>query len=114
MMRTIIAGSRGVTDYRVVCDAVIASCFDPTVILSGTARGVDRLGEEWATKHKVPIERYPANWEKDGKAAGYYRNTLMSFLADALIAIWDGKSRGTKHMIDLAKQKGMRVYVHKV
>jgi hypothetical protein len=112
-MRTIIAGSRSITDYRAVCDAVTESCFDITTVVSGTARGVDKLGERWARAHGVPVDRYPAQWDRDGKAAGYKRNTVMAILADALIALWDGKSRGTKHMIDEATRRGLRVFVYR-
>lgn len=111
-MRTIIAGSRGITDYQAVCDAVIESGFDITVAVSGTARGVDQLGERWARGHGVPVDRFPAQWDRDGKSAGYKRNVVMAILSDALIALWDGKSRGTKHMIDEAKRRGLRVYVY--
>lgn len=111
-MRTIIAGSRSITDYRQVCDAVIESCFDITVVVSGTARGVDQLGEQWAHTHGIPIDRYPAQWDRNGKAAGYKRNVVMAILADALIALWDGQSRGTKHMIDEATRRGLRVFVY--
>ena len=70
------------------------------------------MGEDWARRHRIPIERYPANWDIDGRSAGYLRNELMGFMSDALIAIWDSKSRGTKHMIDIAQLKGLKVYVH--
>ena len=55
--------------------------------------------------------RFPADWDKYGKAAGYKRNGEMARNADALIAFWDGKSRGTKHMIDLAKKYDLQARV---
>lgn len=82
-----------------------------TVVLSGDARGVDRMGEMWARLNFVRVERYPAQWEVYGKRAGPIRNAEMASNADALIAVWDGSSRGTAHMIDTAKKKGLRVYV---
>jgi len=82
-----------------------------TVVLSGTARGADRLGERWAAEHKIPIERYPAQWNRDGRAAGYIRNQLMSEHAEALVVFWDGKSRGTMHMLNIAKDKGLKIKV---
>lgn len=110
-MRTIIAGSReGPTRHHLM--EAIASCgWKPTVVLSGTARGADRLGEEWAVNNNIRIERFPANWDRYGKSAGYRRNEQMANNAEALIALWDGKSKGTKHMIDIAQQKGLRVHV---
>lgn len=110
-MRTIIAGSRGVTDQSIVDKAIADSGFTIAAVISGTARGVDRMGEDWARRHRIPIERYPAQWDIDGRSAGYKRNELMGFMADALIAIWDSESRGTKHMIDIAQRKGLKVYV---
>ncbi len=59
----------------------------------------------------MPIERYPADWDKHGKPAGYIRNAEMADKAEALLALWDGQSRGTLHMINLAKKKGLLVYV---
>lgn len=111
-MRTIIAGSRDITDYAVVEAAVKASGFAPTVVLSGAARGVDTLGETWAKENGVACERYPAPWDKLGRQAGVFRNNVMATSSDALIAIWDGKSRGTLHMIETAKRRGLKVYVH--
>lgn len=111
-MRTIIAGSRSITDYRAVCDAVTESGFDVTTVVSGTAHGVDQIGERWAGKHGVQVDRFPAQWDRDGKSAGYKRNVVMAILSDALIALWDGKSRGTKHMIEEAKRRGLRVFVY--
>jgi hypothetical protein len=110
-MRTIIAGSRGVTDQSIVDKAIADSGFTITAVISGTARGVDRMGEDWARRHRIPIERYPAQWDIDGRSAGYKRNELMGFMADALIAIWDSESRGTKHMINIAQRKGLKIYV---
>lgn len=114
-MRTIIAGSRDLTDYSNVIEAITlaeARGIIPTVVLSGTARGVDRLGERWAIENHVKLEKYPANWEEFKLRAGHIRNELMASKADALIAIYDGKSSGTKDMISLAMQYGLKVYVY--
>lgn len=109
-MRTIIAGSRGITSPHIVDSAARASGIDVTVVLSGTANGADKLGEAWAEANGIPVERYPADWNKHGKSAGYKRNELMATKADALIAIWDGESKGTKHMMDIATRAGLKVY----
>ena len=115
-MRTIIAGSRNITNYEYFCNVMKEIKFTPTVILSGGASGVDRMGEEWARANNIPVERYPANWNKYGKKAGYIRNKEMVDNADALIAVWDGKSKGTKLTIDLARDKTLRcvVIIHSV
>ena len=70
-----------------------------TEIVSGTAIGIDRMGEEWAIKNDVPVHRMPADWDHLGKRAGYVRNARMAEYADALLAIWDGESNGTRMMI---------------
>lgn len=113
-MRTIIAGSREgprAEHLTAALDAAALGGWEPSVVLSGTARGADTLGEQWAAAHGVPIERFPADWTTHGKAAGYKRNAQMAANADALIALWDGRSRGTKHMIDLATRAGLLVLV---
>ena len=110
-MRTIIAGSRSITDPAWL-DRALAKCgWTPTVVLSGTAPGADRLGERWANYNYVPIERYPADWNTHGKAAGYRRNTQMAEKAEALIALWDNVSPGTQHMIAIATRLGLRLHV---
>ncbi len=113
-MRTIIAGSRGST--RASLRAALRRCdwiTEITSVISGTCRGTDQHGEEWAKSVARPVARFPADWDKHGKSAGYIRNKLMAENADALIAVWDGTSRGTKHMIDLAEAKGLRVLVYR-
>jgi len=85
--------------------------FIPTIILSGQAQGVDLLGEKWATEHGIPLEYYPADWNKYGKQAGYIRNKEMVEHAEALIAVWDGESKGTKMTIDLARKKNLETFI---
>ena len=110
-MKTIIAGSRGFTDYRVIERCVEIAKLDITEVVSGTAKGVDQLGEYWASEHDIPVKEFPAKWDEFGKAAGYKRNVQMAEYADALIAIWDGGSRGTKHMIDIAKKHDIKTVI---
>ena len=115
-MKTIIAGSRSITDPMVVARAVAAVLestegFRITEIVSGAAKGVDTSGELLAPFLNVPVKRFPADWERHGKHAGYLRNIEMADYADALIAVWDGASKGTKHMIETAKQHGLQVHI---
>lgn len=112
-MKTIIAGSRGISGVKIVEKAIKAAGWIPTTVVSGTADGVDRSGEQWATINGVSVERHPAEWDKFGKSAGYKRNEVMAKVSEALIAIWDGKSRGTMHMIELAMKYNLRVYVYR-
>jgi hypothetical protein len=96
-------------------ELAIATCYwKPTVVLSGGARGADYLGELWAKENGVPLEIYPAHWAMHGKAAGPIRNREMARHAEALIALWDGKSRGTKDMIDVAEAACLRIYVRRL
>lgn len=110
-MKTIIAGSRDVTEYNWVRIAVEESGFEITEVVSGGARGVDRLGERYAKENDISIKRFIPDWDGLGKKAGHVRNREMGDYADALIAIWDGVSKGTKGMIDYANNKGLEVYV---
>jgi hypothetical protein len=110
-MKVIIAGSRGITDFATVCDAVPRSGFPITRVVSGMAQGVDTLAIRYGTENGLPCDRFPAEWSKWGRSAGYRRNVQMAQNADGLIAVWDGKSPGTKHMIDVAKARGLRVFV---
>lgn len=111
-MRTIIAGSRSITDWDLVKEAIESCGWLPTTVLSGCARGVDQLGEQWAAVHNVPVERFPADWEKHGRAAGHKRNLQMALHAHALIAVWDGESPGTRGMLKIAQSKGLLTYTH--
>lgn len=75
-----------------------------TCVVCGMARGADLFGKEWAVSKGIPVKEMPANWEKWGRQAGFRRNTDMALIATHLIAIWDGKSKGTSNMIDIMKK----------
>tara|TARA_R110000850_G_scaffold172924_3_gene298609 strand:- start:1004 stop:1354 length:351 start_codon:yes stop_codon:yes gene_type:complete len=115
-MRTIIAGGRDFKNYELL-DAEVSSFFSvmtsEATIISGGARGADDLGEDYAVENELRVVTFPADWGKYGKSAGYRRNAEMADYSEALIAFWDGKSKGTKHMIDLALSKGLLVKVVK-
>ena len=112
-MKLIIAGSREFTDYKLLTETMAAEGLNAdtvATVVSGCARGADRLGEKWAVAQGIPIARFPANWDSYGKRAGYVRNSEMAEYADACIVFWNGSSKGTKHMIDVANRKqGMRL-----
>ena len=112
-MKTIIAGCRDIDDWGIVQKAIEDSGFGPgtTEVVSGGAQGVDASGEGIAELHGIPVKRFPADWKKHGKSAGPIRNREMAKYADRLIAVWDGKSRGTKNMIDEMQALGKPVYV---
>ena len=113
-MKTIIAGSRHIHNYDDLLIAVKHSKFRITEIISGGARGVDVMGECYARENNIPLVIVPAQWEKFGKRAGFFRNTEMATMANALIALWDGESRGTKMMIDIAYNLDLSIFVHYV
>lgn len=134
-MKTIIAGSRNIADY--FCEDYckckdssykgIAPCEDLaynelvkfidkcpweiTQVISGTAKGVDRLGERWAKENNIPCVRYPAKWAKYGKSAGPIRNAEMADVAEATIVLWDGVSKGTNNMIKVSRKKKLGLIV---
>ena len=116
-MRTIIAGSRDFTDYQDIESAISCIPWVITTVICGKARGADTYGDMWAIVNGIPREYYPAQWKINGvfdKSAGYKRNILMAENADALLAIWDGQSRGTSHMIYIANTKGLTVYTYQL
>jgi hypothetical protein len=66
-MKTIVAGSRSITDYEIVQRAMELAPWPITEVKSGTAPGVDRLGEHWAGEHSVPVKEFPAKCGKRSK-----------------------------------------------
>lgn len=110
-MKTIIAGGRDIIDMSILKNALSSIDFKITEVVCGLARGADLLGEEWASKKEIPVKYFPAKWHLYGKSAGYKRNNQMAEYADCLIALWDGKSKGTSHMINLAKENGLNIYI---
>jgi ABC-type enterochelin transport system substrate-binding protein len=112
-MKIIIAGGRNFNDYnklRESCDNILVNQKDVEIV-SGTAAGADTLGERYAQEKGYEVKKFPAQWDLYGKSAGYKRNQQMAEYADGLIAFWDGKSKGTKHMIDIANKMGLKVRV---
>lgn len=114
-MKVIIAGGRDYIDYKQlcsVCDYYLQNISPNDIeIVSGRARGVDQLGERYANERGYKIKYFPAEWSRYNKSAGYIRNSEMAEYADALIGFWDGKSKGTKNMIDLATKKNLLIRV---
>jgi len=111
--KVIIAGGRMFNDYNSLktnCNNILKQ-YSNIEIVSGAANGADQLGEKYARKRKYLIKRFPAEWDKYGKLAGRKRNKQMADYADVLIAFWDNKTKGTKHMIETARKNGLDVYV---
>jgi hypothetical protein len=114
LFKVIVAGGRDFTDYNLLketMDHLLQNRLSNVEIVSGTARGADELGERYAIEKGLPIHRKPADWDRYGKSAGYRRNVEMAKYADACVCFWNGKSRGTKHMIDLATKEGLKLKI---
>lgn len=117
--RVVVAGSRNYFDYnqaKTYIDLCLSelSKNNEIIIISGGCRGADKLGEIYANENGLKIERYVARWDLYGKSAGPKRNSLMAEKCDYVICFWDGKSKGTKSMIDIAKKLGKPIRVIKV
>ena len=113
-MKVIVAGGRNFQDYEVVKKAIEESTYTITEVVCGCATGVDSLGERWANENNITISKFPADWNKHGRAAGPIRNQKMAEYAEGLIAVWDGESRGTKNMIMQGNNKHMDVFIYRV
>lgn len=123
VMKTIIAGCRHITTDSIVEEAVRESGFDITEVIEGGQRtragsrivgGVDWLARLWALRNNVPVKTMNADWDLYGKSAGPRRNAQMAEYGEALIAIWDGQSRGTRDMIKAAERRKLKVFTYLV
>ncbi len=123
-MKVIIAGSRTLSLMSLLDQAVVRAgnywmLQDPgnwknymyTEIVSGGAQGADALGERYALNKQIPLKVFSADWETHGKKAGILRNIEMADYSDALIALWDGKSKGTFHMISEMMKRNKLIYI---
>lgn len=115
-MRVIIAGSREFTDFDAFLGfmSVLPLEWDIKEVVSGGARGADRLGEEWAYFQQLPVVSFPADWNRFQRAAGAIRNDQMAKYADGLIAFWDGTSPGTRNMIVSMYEANKPVHIYYV
>lgn len=112
-MKLAIIGSRSFKDYNKLCIEVnkLREIEEITTIVSGGANGADLLGKKYAQDCYLDYKEYPAEWDKYGKSAGFRRNVDIVNNSDIVLAFWDGKSRGTKHSIDLATKSGKKVII---
>jgi ribonucleotide reductase alpha subunit len=114
-MKVIIAGGRDFDDYDLLkqkCNNILQNQ-DEVIIISGGAKGADSLGERYGKEKGYNVEVFSPKWNEYGKKAGPIRNQEMATNSNALIAFWDGKSKGTKHMIDTATDEGLLVRIIK-
>jgi len=127
-MKTIIAGSRIIpveTDNqeefdrlqkelfsKELLDALDDIDFEISEVVCGMAKGADLTGKAWAEENNIIVKEFPAKWKQFGKSAGPQRNIEMARYAESLIALWDGASTGTRHMIRVARMQGLKVHIH--
>lgn len=118
--RVIVAGGRDFNDYNLMSQKLckifmnLIAQGDRIEIVSGTAGGADKLGERFAKDNQHSLRQFPANWRPEGKfdrGAGFKRNDQMAQYATHLVAFWDGKSRGTAHMIRTAEEYKLNVRI---
>lgn len=105
-MKLAVVGSRTFNDYKILKEKLnqIHERVPITLIISGGARGADSLAEQWAKENKIETLIFYPDWNKYGKKAGYLRNEQIIQACDAVVAFWDGKSKGTEMDINLAEK----------
>ena len=112
-LKVVIAGGRDFDDYnklKTSCDRVLSDV-ETVEVVSGRARGADKLGEQYAKERDYKLHLFPADWDRYGRSAGYKRNVQMANFADVVIVFWNGKSVGTKHMIDIVKKQNKPIII---
>jgi hypothetical protein len=112
-LKIIIAGSRNFSNEELLFQKCASIISNNTIleIISGNSKGADQLGEKFAIANDITVKKIIPNWQLYGKGAGEKRNIEMAKQANALIAFWDGKSKGTKNMIEIAKKYNLRLWI---
>lgn len=115
MIKLIVAGSRNFNNFTLLSSKLdfFLQRYSPSQIqiISGTAKGADSLGERFAIAKGYALKKVPAQWKVYGKSAGYRRNEEMAKIATHCVVFWDGQSKGTKHMIDLARKYQLKLRI---
>lgn len=115
--KLIIAGTRTFSDYSIMQQALDMyfqkyNLLDAHItVICGEAQGADKMGKQFAEVNQWDVISMPAAWDKHGKSAGYKRNVEMAQIADGCIVFWDGQSKGSSHMIDIAVQHELKAEV---
>lgn len=107
-MKVLVCGSRHFNDYGLL-EETLDGLLSVTEVIEGEAKGADILARRWATLRGIEVRRFPADWEKYGKAAGSIRNIQMlkEGKPDLVVAFMGPNSRGTKHMVTIAQKQGV-------
>lgn len=109
-MRVAVIGSRGLS----VDDLENYLPEGTTEIVSGGARGIDTCAKNYALQHDLKLTEFLPEYDKYGRGAPLRRNITIIEHADLVLAFWDGKSRGTKYVIDNCKKQNIPVVVHRL
>ena len=107
-MKVGVIGSRGLTVDNL--EQYLPE--DTTEIVSGGAKGIDTCAREYALSHDIKLTEFLPEYSRYGRGAPLKRNLQIIEYADVVIAFWDGKSKGTKYVIDNCKKQGVQVDVH--
>lgn len=113
-MKLIVAGSRGATasdTHRAIESFVEDTGEVLSLLICGGAAGADTWAKQWAEEREIPVKVFLPRWDQDGRKAGMIRNADMAAEGDALVAVWDGQSKGTKNMIEQAQRLKLPVFV---
>lgn len=110
-MKLLICGSRTITDYDLLIEAIEESGFEPTSLISGGAKGVDKLAEQYAEETGLPIEIFRPDYQRFGRGAPLVRDRQMVDAASHILACWNSISRGTRYTFEYARKKNKSVYV---
>ena len=104
-MKILIAGSRNIDEF----DLSPYIPKETTLIISGGAKGIDAIAEKYADEHKISKLILLPQYNLYGKSAPIKRNETMVNIADTVIIVWDGNSRGTKSTLQYSKKKNKNV-----
>lgn len=118
-MRITIGGCRDFCDYEIfskfVAEYIENECRgEKIIILSGHCSGTDLMAERYAKEKEYDLEIFPAEWDKYGRGAGPKRNKEMVEKSDRVLAFWNGKSRGTKNLVETAKKLNKQIAVKNI
>lgn len=106
-MKIAIIGSRTITNYNL--ESIVSD--EVTEIVSGSAKGADTLAREYAEKHGLKYTEFLPDYSRYGKAAPIVRNKQIADYSDKVIALWNGKSKGTKSVIDYCRKENIEIEI---
>ena len=109
-MKLLVAGSRGIEEFDL--STYIPQNTD--VIITGGAKGIDTIAERYADEHRLSKIIIRPQYNLYGRAAPLKRNEIMIDMADFVLVVWDGVSRGTKYTIDYAVKKNKEMQIIKI